>query len=110
MLLPVGGYTPSLNALDNPYGTCRARINGNCPLVLEPPCLTANDGKPCFDLTVGMSGFVIKKYELHIESATKMIEGSKEYGLEDMVEVNRSPPHLYNIEDLLGQHSDETFE
>lgn len=20
-----------LNSLDNPYGTCRARVNGNCP-------------------------------------------------------------------------------
>lgn len=77
-----------LNALDNPYGTCRARINGNCPLAAEPPCLTANDGKPCFDLAVGMTSFDIKKYELHIESAAKMIEASKEYGRQDMVEAN----------------------
>ena len=48
-----------LNALDNPYGTCRARVNGNCPLAVEP-CLTANDGKPCFDLAVGMTNFDIK--------------------------------------------------
>ena len=26
-----------LNVLDNPYGTCRARVNGNCPLAAEPP-------------------------------------------------------------------------
>ena len=77
-----------LNAIDNPYGTCRARVNGNCPLAAEPPCLTANDGKPCFDLAVGMTSFDIKKYELHIESATKMIEASKEYGRQDMVETN----------------------
>lgn len=77
-----------LNAIDNPYGTCRARVNGSCPLAAEPPCLTANDGKPCFDLAVGMTSFDIKKYELHIESATKMIEASKEYGRQDMVETN----------------------
>ncbi|PEJ56785.1 transposase [Bacillus sp. AFS002410] len=77
-----------LNAIDNPYGTCRARINGNCPLAAEPPCLTANDGKPCFDLAVGMTSFDIKKYELHIESAIKMIESSKEYNRQDMVETN----------------------
>lgn len=77
-----------LNALDNPYGTCRARVNGNCPLAVEPPCLTANDGKPCFDLSVGMTSFDVKKYELHIESTTKIIEVSKEYGRQDMVEAN----------------------
>nr|WP_238439298.1 tyrosine-type recombinase/integrase [Bacillus cereus] len=49
-----------LNALDNPYGTCRARVNGNRPLAVERPCLTANDGKPCFDLAVGMTSFDIK--------------------------------------------------
>ncbi|MDA1584145.1 tyrosine-type recombinase/integrase [Bacillus cereus group sp. TH230-1LC] len=77
-----------LNALDNPYGTCRARVNGSCPLAVEPPCLTANDGKPCFDLSVGMTSFDLKKYELHIESTTKIIEVSKEYGRQDMVEAN----------------------
>lgn len=29
-----------LSAIDNPYGTCHARINGNCPYSQEPPCLT----------------------------------------------------------------------
>lgn len=77
-----------LNALDNPYGTCRARVNGNCPLAAEPPCLTANDGKPCFDLAVGMTSFDVKKYELLIETTTKWIEASKEYGREDMVKAN----------------------
>jgi hypothetical protein len=60
-----------LNALDNSYGTCRARVNGNCPLAAEPPCLTANDGKPCFDLAVGMTSFDIKKSELLIDTTTK---------------------------------------
>lgn len=77
-----------LNALDNPYGTCRARVNGNCPLAAEPPCLTANDGKPCFDLSVGMDSFDIKKYELLIESTTKTIQVAQEYGREELVKAN----------------------
>ncbi|PEC48921.1 tyrosine-type recombinase/integrase [Bacillus sp. AFS096315] len=77
-----------LNALDNPYGTCRARINGDCPLAAEPPCLTANDGKPCFDLAVGLDSFDVKKYELLIESVTKNIRVAKEYGREEMVKAN----------------------
>ncbi|KMY54359.1 transposase [Bacillus sp. FJAT-27231] len=84
-----------LNALDNPYGTCRARVNGNCPLAAEPPCLTANDGKPCFDLAVGMTGFDVKKYELLIETTTKWIEASKEYGREDMVKANEKNLERY---------------
>ena len=84
-----------LNALDNPYGTCRARVNGNCPLAAEPPCLTANNGKPCFDLAVGMTSFDVKKYELHIESTTKMIEAAKEYGREDMIEANEKNLERY---------------
>ncbi|CAI8714473.1 MULTISPECIES: tyrosine-type recombinase/integrase [Bacillus] len=84
-----------LNALDNPYGTCRARVNGNCPLSAEPPCLTANDGKPCFDLAVGMTSFDVKKYELLIETTTKWIEASKEYGREDMVKANEKNLERY---------------
>jgi len=84
-----------LNALDNPYGTCRARVNGNCPLAAEPPCLTANDGKPCFDLAVGMTNFDVKKYELLIETTTKWIEASKEYGREDMVKANEKNLERY---------------
>ena len=84
-----------LNALDNPYGTCRARVNGNCPLAAEPPCLTANDGKPCFDLAVGMTSFDVKKYELLIETTTKWIEASKEYGREDMVTANEKNLERY---------------
>ncbi|MED3907533.1 tyrosine-type recombinase/integrase, partial [Geobacillus thermodenitrificans] len=34
-----------LNAIDNPYGTCHARINGNCPYAEAPPCLTCNGVK-----------------------------------------------------------------
>lgn len=84
-----------LNALDNPYGTCRARVNGNCPLAAEPPCLTANNGKPCFDLAVGMSSFDVKKYEILIETTTKWIEASKEYGREDMIKANEKNLERY---------------
>ncbi|MBT2616302.1 MULTISPECIES: tyrosine-type recombinase/integrase [unclassified Bacillus (in: firmicutes)] len=84
-----------LNALDNPYGTCRARVNGNCPLAAEPPCLTANDGKPCFDLAVGMTSFDAKKYELLIDTTTKWIKASKEYGREDMVKANEKNLERY---------------
>ncbi|MGG0413737.1 tyrosine-type recombinase/integrase [Peribacillus simplex] len=31
-----------LTAVDNPYGSCRARLNGNCPHAEEPPCLNCN--------------------------------------------------------------------
>lgn len=89
-----------LNALDNPYWSCRAK--GNCPLAVEPPCFTTNDGKPCFDLAVGMTRFDVKKYELHIESATKMIEASKEYGRQDMVEANEKNLERYkNISETI---------
>lgn len=84
-----------LNSLDNPYGTCRARVNGNCPLAVDPPCLTANDGKPCFDLAVGMSSFDIKKYELLIDTTSKWIQTSKEYGREDMVKANEKNLERY---------------
>ena len=57
--------------------------------------LTANNGKPCFDLAVGMTNFDVKKYELHIESTTKMIEAAKEYGREDMIEANEKNLERY---------------
>ncbi|MFD4819742.1 hypothetical protein [Peribacillus butanolivorans] len=41
-----------LTAIDNPYGSCRARLNGNCPYAEEPPCLTCNGGSPCKDLAI----------------------------------------------------------
>jgi hypothetical protein len=36
--------------MDNPYGTCHARLSGDCPYMEAPPCLTCNSGKPCKDL------------------------------------------------------------
>lgn len=84
-----------LNAVDNPYGTCHARVNGNCPVAKEPPCLTANDGKPCFDLAVGTNSFDVKKYELWIESTSKVIEAAKEYGRPDVIEHNQKNLQRY---------------
>lgn len=84
-----------LNAIDNPYGTCHALVNGNCPIAAEPPCLTANDGKPCSDLSVGFSDMDVKKYEIYIESARKMVEASKEHGRDDMAETNQKNLERY---------------
>jgi hypothetical protein len=63
-----------LTAIDNPYVSSRARLNGNCPYAEEPPCLTCNGGKPCKDLAVGFSEMDVAKYEIHIQSTSKMIE------------------------------------
>ncbi|HEF1903629.1 TPA: tyrosine-type recombinase/integrase [Bacillus cereus] len=77
-----------LTAIDNPYGSCRARINGNCPYAEEPPCLTCNGGNPCKDLAIGLSEMDIAKYEIHIQSTSKMIEVAKQYGREEIAEKN----------------------
>jgi integrase len=84
-----------LNAIDNPYGTCHARINGNCPYVEEPPCLTCNGGSPCKDLAIGFSDFDIQKYELLIKTTTKTIEALEQHGRYDMVEKNKKNLERY---------------
>jgi integrase len=78
-----------LNAIDNPYGTCHARINGNCPHAEEPPCLTCNGGSPCKDLAIGFSDFDIQKYELLIKTSTKMIDALVQRGRKDIAEKNK---------------------
>ncbi|MCM3341620.1 tyrosine-type recombinase/integrase [Paenibacillus sp. MER TA 81-3] len=78
-----------LNAIDNPYGSCRARVNGNCPYAEEPPCLTCNGGSPCKDLAVGLSEMDVPKYEIHIQSTSKMIEVAKQYGRDEIAEKNQ---------------------
>lgn len=77
-----------LNAVDNPYGTCLSRTNGNCPYVTEPPCLTCNNGKPCKDLAIGLSELDKDKYRLHIKSTEKLINKLKENNRHDMAEKN----------------------
>jgi hypothetical protein len=75
-----------LNAMDNPYGTCHARLKGDCPHMEAPPCLTCNGGSPCKDLAIGFSELDVQKYELHIKTTSRAIEVAKQHGREDMAE------------------------
>ncbi|WP_081143761.1 tyrosine-type recombinase/integrase [Bacillus cereus] len=75
-----------LNAMDNPYGTCHARLKGNCPHMEAPPCLTCNQGNPCKDLAIGFSELDVQKYELHIKTTARAIDIAKQYGRKDMAE------------------------
>lgn len=78
-----------LNAIDNPYGTCHARINGNCPYAEEPPCLTCNGGSPCKDLGIGFSEFDKQKYELLIKTTSRTIESLEQCGRKEVAEKNK---------------------
>ncbi|MBT2681807.1 tyrosine-type recombinase/integrase [Bacillus sp. ISL-35] len=84
-----------LNAIDNPYGTCHARINGNCPYAEEPPCLTCNSGSPCKDLAIGFSDLDTQKYELLIKATAKTIAALEHRGRNDIVEKNRKNLQRY---------------
>lgn len=75
-----------LNAMDNPYGTCHARLNGNCPYMEAPPCLTCNSGSPCKDLAIGFSELDVEKYEMHIKTTKRAKEVADHHGREDMAE------------------------
>ncbi|MFB5283642.1 tyrosine-type recombinase/integrase [Peribacillus sp. Hz7] len=75
-----------LNAMDNPYGTCHARLNGNCPYMEAPPCLTCNSGSPCKDLAIGFSELDVEKYEMHIKTTKRAKEVAEHHGREDMAE------------------------
>jgi len=93
-----------LNAIDNPYGTCHARINGNCPYAEEPPCLTCNGGSPCKDLAIGFSELDIQKYELLIKTTTKTIEALEQRGRNDIAEKNKKNLERYqNILNTIKQ-------
>ncbi|MGE9752723.1 tyrosine-type recombinase/integrase [Bacillus inaquosorum] len=87
-----------LTAIDNPYGSCRARLNGNCPHAEEPPCLTCNGGSPCKDLAVGLSEMDIAKYKIHIQSTSKMVEVAKQYGREEIAQKNQK--NLERLQDI----------
>jgi len=90
-----------LNAMDNPYGTCHARLNGNCPHMEAPPCLTCGDNQtPCKDLAVGFSELDQQKYELHVKTATKAIEIAKQRGREDIAEKNEK--NLQRCQNILN--------
>ncbi|MBB6448010.1 tyrosine-type recombinase/integrase [Bacillus benzoevorans] len=85
-----------LNAMDNPYGTCHARLNGNCPHMEAPPCLTCGSNQtPCKDLAVGFSELDKQKYELHIKTTTKAIEIAKQRGREEIAEKNEKNLQRY---------------
>ncbi|NDI33228.1 tyrosine-type recombinase/integrase [Chengkuizengella sediminis] len=87
-----------LTAIDNPYGSCRARLNGDCPYAEEPPCLTCNGGNPCKDLAVGFSEMDAAKYEIHIQSTSKMIDVAQQYGRKEILEKNRK--NLERLKDI----------
>ncbi|WP_332633054.1 tyrosine-type recombinase/integrase [Halalkalibacter flavus] len=90
-----------LNAMDNPYGTCHARLNGNCPHMEAPPCLTCGDNQtPCKDLAVGFSELDKQKYELHIMTTTKAIEVAKQRGRSDIAEKNEK--NLLRYQNILN--------
>jgi integrase len=84
-----------LNAIDNPYGTCHARINGNCPHAEEPPCLTCNGGSPCKDLAIGFSELDTQKYELLVKTTTRTIENLEQCGRVENAEKNRKNLERY---------------
>lgn len=76
-----------LNAMDNTYGTCHARLKGDCPYMEAPPCLTCGSGGvPCKDLAIGFSDLDVEKYMMHVRTTERAIEVSKQYGREDMVD------------------------
>ncbi|MGE7637643.1 tyrosine-type recombinase/integrase [Peribacillus frigoritolerans] len=85
-----------LNAIDNPYGSCHARINGNCPYSEEPPCLTCNGGSPCKDLAIGFSDLDKQKYELLIKTATKTIDILEGRGRTEIAEKNKMNLERYH--------------
>ncbi|EOQ17052.1 tyrosine-type recombinase/integrase [Bacillus cereus] len=85
-----------LNAMDNPYGTCHARLKGNCPHMEAPPCLTCNGGSPCKDLAIGFSEYDVQKYELHVKTTTKSIDIAKQYGRDDVVKKQEKNLQRYH--------------
>lgn len=85
-----------LNAMDNPYGTCHARLKGNCPHMEAPPCLTCNGGSPCKDLAIGFSEYDVQKYEIHVKTTTKSIDVAKQYGRDDVVKKQEENLQRYH--------------
>lgn len=64
-----------LNAMDNPYGTCHARLNGSCPHMEAPPCLTCGDNQtPCKDLAVGFSELINKSTNYTLKQLPKPLK------------------------------------
>lgn len=84
-----------LTAMDNPYGTCHARIKGTCPHMDAPPCLTCDGGKPCSDLAIGFSEDDTQKYELLVKTTAKSIKVLEEHGREDIKEKTQKNLEIY---------------
>lgn len=91
-----------LNAMENNYGTCHARLSGGCAYLEEAPCLTCGKGgTPCKDLAIGFSDFDIGKYEDHIKRTSRNMELAKQYGREDIVE--KGSRNLKRYEEILSK-------
>nr|WP_168455249.1 tyrosine-type recombinase/integrase [Bacillus cereus]QEF20126.1 tyrosine-type recombinase/integrase [Bacillus cereus] len=91
-----------LNAMENNYGTCHARLSGDCPYMEEAPCLTCGKGgTPCKDLAIGFSDFDIGKYEDHIKRTSRNMELAKQHGREDIVE--KGSRNLKRYEEILSK-------
>lgn len=89
-----------LNAMENNYGTCHARLNRGCPYMEEAPCLTCGKGgTPCKDLAIGFSDFDIGKYEDHIKRTSRNMELAKQNGREDIME--KGSRNLMRYEEIL---------
>lgn len=84
-----------LTAMDNPYGTCHARLKGSCPHMEEPPCLTCNGGSPCKDLAIGFSELDVQKYELLVKTTSKSMELAEQHGREDLKQKNQKNLETY---------------
>ena len=90
-----------LTAMDNPYGTCHARLKGSCPHMEEPPCLTCNGGKPCKDLAIGFSELDIQKYELLVRTTSKSMELAEKHGRDDLKQKNQK--NLETFQSILNK-------
>ncbi|MBT2655373.1 tyrosine-type recombinase/integrase [Bacillus sp. ISL-18] len=90
-----------LNAMDNPYGTCHARLKGDCPHMEAPPCLTCNGGSPCKDLAIGFSELDVEKYEMHVKTTSRSAEVAKQHGRDDMAEKHER--NLQRYKDILSK-------
>jgi hypothetical protein len=84
-----------LNAMDNPYGMCLARLKGNCPHMESPPCLTCNSGSPCSDLVIGFSELDVEKYKLHIKTTANAVSIAKHRGRIDIAKKNEKNLNRY---------------
>lgn len=90
-----------LNAMDNPFGTCHARLKGTCPYIEAPPCLSCGANQtPCKDLAIGFSELDISKYELHVKTVTMAIDLAIKVERPELVSANKR--NLERYQDILS--------